>query len=149
MELVTESVETTAEAAAARTACVLIIDDDPATRLLCSVSLELAGLRVLEAEDGQLGLARARFERPDLVLTDVKMPGLDGFELADALRRDERTHRIPLIFLSGEATPADEARALAAGALAYMTKPFDPPALATLVANVLARHSGTDEQQGA
>jgi CheY-like chemotaxis protein len=148
MELVTESVDTAQ--ATARTACVLIIDDDPATRLLCSVSLELAGLRVLEAVDGERGLARARFERPDLVLTDVRMPGLDGFQLADALRRDERTHEIPLIFLSGEATPADEARALAAGALAYMTKPFDPPALASLVANVLAaRNAGTDEQQGA
>jgi CheY-like chemotaxis protein len=148
MELVTESVETAQ--ATARAACVLIIDDDPATRLLCSVSLELAGLRVLEAADGERGLARARFERPDLVLTDVRMPGLDGFQLADALRRDERTHEIPLIFLSGEATPADEARALAAGALAYMTKPFDPPALASLVANVLAaRNAGTDEQQGA
>jgi CheY-like chemotaxis protein len=148
MELVTESVETAQ--AAARAACVLIIDDDPATRLLCSISLELAGHRVLEAADGERGLARARFERPDLVLTDVRMPGLDGFQLADALRRDERTHEIPLIFLSGEATPADEARALAAGALAYMTKPFDPPALASLVANVLAaRNAGTDEQQGA
>jgi len=148
MELLATESAATPEAAA-QAACVLIIDDDPATRLLCSVSLELAGLRVLEAEDGELGLARARFERPDLVLTDVKMPGLDGFQLADALRRDERTHKIPLVFLSGEATTADEARALAAGALAYMTKPFDPPALASLVADVLARHSGTDELQGA
>jgi two-component system chemotaxis response regulator CheY len=148
MELATESAET-ALAGVKATACVLIVDDDPATRLLCSISLELAGLRVLEAPDGQRGLARARFERPDLVLTDVRMPGLDGFELADALRSDERTQQIPLIFLSGEATPADEARALAAGALAYVTKPFDPPALATLVADVLARHSGMDEQEGA
>jgi two-component system, chemotaxis family, chemotaxis protein CheY len=128
--------------------CVLIVDDDPATRLLCSINLQLEGLRVLEAADGRRGLARARFERPDLVLTDVKMPGLDGFQLAEALRLDERTRQIPLIFLSGETTAAHETRAHEAGALAYVTKPFDPPALASLVAGVLAR-SGTRERSGA
>jgi len=66
--------------------CVLIVDDDPATRMLCSVNLQLEGLRVLEATDGHHGLERARFESPDLVLTDVTMPGLDGFQLAEALR---------------------------------------------------------------
>ena len=97
--------------------CVLIVDDDPATRMLCSVNLQLEGLRVLEAADGHDGLARARFESPDLVVTDVTMPGLDGFELAEALRRDERTRQIPLIFLSGETTAAHEARAHEVGAL--------------------------------
>jgi CheY-like chemotaxis protein len=118
---------------------VLIVDDDPATRLLCSVNLQREGLDVLEAADGLRGLARARFERPDLVLTDVTMPGLDGFELAAALSRHERTSQIPLIFLSGETTAAHEARAHELGALAYVTKPFDPAALATLVLGVLAR----------
>jgi CheY-like chemotaxis protein len=118
---------------------VLVVDDDPATRLLCSVNLQREGLDVLEAADGLHGLARARFESPDLVLTDVTMPGLDGFELAEALSRHERTRLIPLIFLSGETTSADEARAHELGALAYVTKPFDPAALATLVLGVLAR----------
>ena len=103
---------------AAHVPCVLIVDDDAATRMLCSVNLQLEGLRVLEAADGRHGLARAQDEQPDLVLTDVMMPGLDGFELAEALRRDNRTSLIPLIFLS---------------------KPFDPLALASLVAGVLAR----------
>jgi CheY-like chemotaxis protein len=124
--------------------CVLIVDDDPATRMLCSVNLQLEGLRVLEAADGLDGLARARFEHPDLVVTDVLMPGLDGFQLAEALRRDERTRQIPLIFLSGEATAAHEARAHAVGALAYVTKPFDPLALSVLVAGVLARSGVRD-----
>jgi two-component system chemotaxis response regulator CheY len=127
--------------------CVLIVDDDPATRMLCSVNLQLEGLRVLEAADGDDGLARARFESPDLVVTDVTMPGLDGFQLAEALRRDERTSRIPLIFLSGETTPAHEARAHEVGALAYVTKPFDPLALAALVAGVLARSATTDRPE--
>ena len=119
--------------------CVLIVDDDAATRMLCSVNLQLEGLRVLEAADGRHALTRAQDEHPDLVLTDVMMPGLDGFELAEALRRDNRTSLIPLIFLSGETTPTNEVRAQQVGALAYVRKPFDPLALASLVAGVLAR----------
>jgi CheY-like chemotaxis protein len=119
-------------------ACVLIIDDDAATREICSINLQLEGLRVLEADNGAIGLSRARFERPDLVLTDVKMPGLDGFQLAEALRKNERTRAIPLVFLSGELEAASEARAISLGALAYVTKPFDPVALAALVAKALA-----------
>jgi two-component system chemotaxis response regulator CheY len=122
--------------------CVLIVDDDPATRELCSINLQRAGLRVLEAEDGVHGLARARFESPDLVLTDVDMPGLDGFEFAEALRLHERTRTIPLIFLSGEIAAVHAERAAGLGALAYVTKPFDPAALAALVANALALSGG-------
>jgi CheY-like chemotaxis protein len=116
---------------------VLIVDDDPAIRMLCAFNLQLEGLVVVEAADGRLALEQARSERPDLVVTDVKMPGLDGFELAEALQRDERTREIPLIFLSGETEPAAAERARALGALAYLTKPFDPPALASLVAGEL------------
>jgi CheY-like chemotaxis protein len=125
----------------ARRARVLIVDDDTATRELCKFNLQLAGMHVLEATDGHNGLVRARFERPDLVLTDVDMPGLNGFELAEALRGHERTRTIPLIFLSGESGPAHEARAVGLGALAYVKKPFDPEALAALVARALAQSS--------
>src|SRR4029077_12968348 len=79
---------------------VLIVDDDPAIRMLCSINLQLEGLLVLEATDGETGLEQARSNHPDLVLSDVMMPGLDGFQLAEALRRDERTCEVPLIFLS-------------------------------------------------
>jgi CheY-like chemotaxis protein len=118
---------------------VLVVDDDSNARALCSINLLLEGLEVLEAEDGRHGLTRALLESPDLVVTDVAMPGLDGFELAEALRDDDSTAQIPLIFISGELNPDNEARALALGALAYVTKPFDPPALAKLVASALAR----------
>lgn len=116
---------------------VLVVDDDSNARALCSINLLLEGLEVLEAEDGQRGLARARRESPDLVVTDVAMPGLNGFELAEALRRDENTAKIPLIFLSGEIDTGNEARAHSLGALAYVTKPFDPTAFAKLVAGAL------------
>lgn len=118
---------------------VLIVDDDPAARLLCSSNLEREGVQVLEAADGRRGLARARLETPDLVVTDVAMPGLDGFELAEALRRDVRTRRIPVIFVSGEVSPVNQARAHELGALAYVIKPFDPVALSAIVAASLTR----------
>ncbi|HEY8724443.1 MAG TPA: response regulator [Gaiellaceae bacterium] len=118
---------------------VLVVDDDSNSRALCSINLLLEGLEVLEAEDGKRGLARALQESPDLVVTDVAMPGLNGFELAEALRRDESTAQIPLIFLSGEVDSDNEVRAHSLGALAYVTKPFDPPAFAKLVAGALTR----------
>ena len=125
---------------------VLIVDDDPAMRLLCAVNLQLEGLVVLEAAGGRSGLARARSERPDLVLTDVSMPRFDGFQLAEALQCDESTRRIPLIFLSGETTAANRARAEKLGARAYLTKPFDPPMLASVVAEALAQVGGLSPQ---
>lgn len=113
---------------------VLIADDDPAVRLLCAISLTAEGLEVLESEDGLDALEQARCACPDLILTDVAMRGLDGFQLAERLRRDARTCRIPLIFLTGEVAQANAERARALGALAYVTKPFDPCALASFVA---------------
>jgi CheY-like chemotaxis protein len=117
---------------------VLIVDDDPALRLICAVNLNAEGIQVLEAADGLEALEQARCGNPDVILTDVAMPGLDGFQLAERLRQDERTRRIPLIFLSGEVGQANAQRARALGALAYLTKPFDPGALAALVAQELA-----------
>ena len=118
---------------------VLVVDDDPAIRQLCSVNLQLEGLSVLEAADVPGALAQARSTLPDLVVTDITMPGLDGFQLAAELRRDERTHRVPVIFLSGELREENEARARELGALGYITKPFDPAELVSLVAGALTR----------
>lgn len=117
---------------------VLIVDDDAAVRLVCAVNLRAEGLDVLEAEDGLAGLERARCERPDLVLTDVTMPRLDGFRLAERLRRDEQMRRVALVFLSGEPGDANAERARALGALAYLTKPFDPREVASFVADAVA-----------
>jgi CheY-like chemotaxis protein len=118
---------------------VLIVEDDPFICKLWAVNLRSAGLSVLEAPDGFRGLDRARSERPDLVTTDVALPGLDGFQLAEALRQDKRTRRIPLIFLSGEAEAAATDRAYGLGAVAVLSKSCDLRAAASLVAGVLAR----------
>jgi CheY-like chemotaxis protein len=117
---------------------VLVVDDDPAMRLLHAITLEAAGLTVIAATDGLDGLRRAVSERPDVIVSDISMPRLDGFELAAALRRDVRTHGIPLVFVSGEAAPNGRRRASALGA-AFMTKPFDPLQLSQVVIGVLDR----------
>ncbi len=127
--------------------CVLIVDDDPASRTLCAFNLQIEGLVVLQATDGRCGLEQARSERPDLVLTDVMMRGLNGFQFAEALRGDERTRRIPLVFISAEAAPVNAARARELGALAYVTKPCDFPALALLVASLAVRADGRPPSQ--
>jgi CheY-like chemotaxis protein len=117
---------------------VLLIDDDAAIRNLCSVSLLALGIEVIEAEDGAQGLALVRRKRPDLVLLDVSMPGLDGFEVGQLVRRHRKTRHTPLIFLSGE--PESDERARELGAIACLAKPFDPVALGSLIATALSPH---------
>ena len=117
---------------------VLIVDDDPAIRKLVSVNLQLVGLEPIEASDGLEGADRARVTRPDLVVTDLMMPGLSGFELAEALRRDERTRSIPIIFLSAQSQPEEVERARSLGALDFVSKPFDPVAFANRIKALFA-----------
>jgi CheY-like chemotaxis protein len=114
---------------------VLLIDDDDALRLLCAVTLRALGIEVIEAANGERGLELIRRKRPDLVLLDVSMPGLDGFEVGEMVRRHRRTRHIPLMFLSGE--DETDARARELGAIACLAKPFDPIALSRLVAGAL------------
>jgi CheY-like chemotaxis protein len=125
---------------------VLVVDDEPAIRELCSVWLRQSDIVVLEAPDGQQGLTQARSWIPDLIITDVSMPVLDGFRLATALRANERTARIPIIFLSGETSHENEVHGMDCGALAYLKKPFDPEHLTTLATGVVARFAGGERQ---
>ena len=118
---------------------VLVIDDEAPIRLLCRVNLEAEGMEVLEASDGPSGLAKARAERPDLVLLDVMMPGLDGWGVAEQLLEDQETAGIPIIFLTARAEFRDRARGLDIGGVDYITKPFNPVELAPLVRSLLER----------
>jgi len=117
---------------------VLVVDDDRPMRALCRVSLEEAGLRVLEAAGGEEALELVRDERPDLILLDIMMPGISGWEVTSALLADRSTDQIPIIFISARRELADRVRAFGLGAQDYVTKPFDPTALATTVAKTLA-----------
>src|ERR687885_262872 len=118
---------------------VLVIDDEAPIRLLCRVNLEAEGMEVLEAADGPTGLQAAREERPDVVLLDVMMPGLDGWQVAERLLEDSSTSEIPIIFLTARAEFSDRARGLDIGGVDYVTKPFNPVELAPLVRGLLQR----------
>jgi DNA-binding response OmpR family regulator len=118
---------------------VLVIDDEAPIRLLCRVNLEAEDIEVLEAEDGQEGLERARAERPDVILLDVMMPGMDGWEVLRRLIDDEETREIPIVFLTARAELRDRARGLELGGVDYVTKPFNPVELAPLVRDLLER----------
>jgi DNA-binding response OmpR family regulator len=118
---------------------VLVIDDEAPIRLLCRVNLEAEKMDVLEAADGPSGLDVARQERPDVILLDVMMPGLDGWRVAEQLLEDDRTNEIPIIFLTARAEFRDRARGLDIGGVDYVTKPFNPLDLAPLVRQLLER----------
>ena len=126
-----------AEPGAARPLRVLVVDDEAPIRLLCRVNLEAEGMDVLEAPDGPSGLELARSERPDAVLLDVMMPGLDGWTVAERLLAEEDTREIPIVFLTARADLRDRARGLDLGGLGYVTKPFNPVELASLVRDVV------------
>jgi DNA-binding response OmpR family regulator len=118
---------------------VLVIDDEAPIRLLCRVNLEAAGIEVSEAEDGKVGLEAARSEPPDVILLDVMMPGMDGWQVFSELLHDERTAHVPIVFLTARAELRDQARGLELGGVDYVTKPFNPLHLAPLIEDLLAR----------
>jgi putative two-component system response regulator len=96
-------------------------------------------MTVVEAADGRSGLEKAQQERPDVVLLDVMMPGLDGWQVAEELVAAEETRAIPIVFLTARADFRDRERGLEAGGIAYLTKPFNPVELAPLVRGLLER----------
>lgn len=118
---------------------VLLVDDDAAIRVICSLNLRAAAFEVTEAADGLQGLEQATRHPPDLILSDLRMPGLDGFALAEALSRVEATRAVPIVFLSGETGAAERMRAYALGVAGFVTKPFDSSALVALLAGVIER----------
>jgi len=118
---------------------VLVVDDEAPIRLLCRVNLEAEGMRVLEAADGVAGVEVALAERPDVILLDVMMPGMDGWQVAERLMEDDTTSQIPLVFLTARAELRDRARGLELGGVDYITKPFNPVELASVVEQLLER----------
>jgi two-component system alkaline phosphatase synthesis response regulator PhoP len=118
---------------------VLVIDDEAPIRLLCRVNLEAEGMEVLEASDGPTGLEKARNDEPDVILLDVMMPGLDGWQVAEELLDSDVTSAIPIVFLTARAEVRDRARGLDLGGIDYVTKPFNPVELAPLVLALIER----------
>jgi len=122
---------------------VLVIDDEAPIRLLCRVNLEADGMEVLEATDGVRGVAVAVEERPDVVLLDMLMPRLNGWQVAEQLLADERTAGVAIVFLTARVEVLDRARGLDIGGVAFVTKPFSPFELAPLVRE-LTEHAERD-----
>jgi len=120
-----------------QTTLVLVADDEVAIRMICRVNLEVAGLEVVEAADGQEALEVARREQPAAIVLDVMLPGLDGFQVADDLLSDPDTADIPIVFLSGRADQEAQVRGLKLGGIAYITKPFDPLELVTTLVRIV------------
>ena len=117
---------------------VLIIDDEEDTRSIASMSLSiLGGVDVVEAEGGLEGIAKAEQDRPDVILLDMMMPVMDGIETLGELQKNSRTNDIPVIFLTAKAMSTEIDRLIKLGAIAVLTKPFDPTKLATQVEQIL------------
>jgi CheY-like chemotaxis protein len=104
---------------------ILIIEDTENNRVLLSRRLKPRGHEILIAEDAELGLALARAQRPDLILMDVGLPGMDGWEATRQLKADPATQPIPVIALTAHAMASDQEKSAAAGCNEYETKPID------------------------
>jgi two-component system alkaline phosphatase synthesis response regulator PhoP len=118
---------------------ILVIDDEPKIVEICQDYLKAAGFEVVSASDGLKGLAAARYEKPDLVVLDLMMPGMDGLDVCRNLRRDSNT---PIIMLTARVEESDKLVGLELGADDYITKPFSPRELVARVRVVLRRASG-------
>ena len=125
---------------------LLVVDDDPFIARLLEIELRAAGYDVRVAADGALALEAARERCPDLVLADVMMPNMDGFELTRRLRQDPRTATVSVIMLTARGLSADKLEGFAIGADDYIVKPFDTPELLARIRGVLRRSLDTRTQ---
>ena len=129
--------------------CILVVDDDPNLRLLVESALSRDGYQVLQAEDGEQGLAFARSARPDLVLLDVNMPRMDGIAVLKQLRNHESTRATPVLMLTVEGNEPATRAAFDAGANDFLAKPFTIPQLNARVRTCLNRWAGKQKAQPA
>lgn len=118
---------------------ILVIDDEPEIVVICRDYLHASGFEVITAGDGIQGLAQARQHKPDLVILDLMLPGMDGLDVCRSLRHDGN---IPIIMLTARIEEADRLVGLELGADDYITKPFSPRELVARVRTVLRRASG-------
>jgi phosphate regulon transcriptional regulator PhoB len=118
---------------------ILIVEDEPDIRELVRYNLEREGFKVLEAEDGEIGLHAIRQHKPALVILDLMLPGIDGLEICKTLRSKPETGALPIVMLTAKAAEVDRVLGLEMGADDYLTKPFSPRELVARVRAVLRR----------
>ncbi len=115
---------------------ILVVDDEKHIVRLVQINLERAGYKVITAQDGKEGLQKAQQEKPDLIVLDVMMPYMDGFEVLKHLKKDPETRNIPVIMLTAKAQDADVFRGWKEGVDTYLTKPFNPMELLSFVKRI-------------
>jgi len=128
---------------------ILLVQDEDRMRHSYRVNLELDGFRVSEAADGAQALRQARQERPDLVVLDLMLPVMDGWEALGELKTDQSLWEIPVVILTRSAAECDELRALERGALAFVAKPVGVEDLIAVIRRVLAGSSARSRSGGA
>lgn len=119
---------------------VLIVEDNPMNMRLIEMILKSDDYLLLKATDGEEALAIAAIDHPDLVLMDIRLPKIDGLEVAKRLKKNSALSHIPIIALTAHAMKGDEEKAIEAGCDSYVSKPIDTRQLPKLVANVLSAH---------
>jgi two-component system, cell cycle response regulator DivK len=117
---------------------ILVVEDQPDNRRILRDMLSNAGYELVEAESGEEALTAVETQRPDLILMDIQLPVMDGYEATRRIRSNPELKSIPIIAVTSYALAGDEAKALAVGCNAYVTKPFSPRALLAKVQEHLA-----------
>lgn len=117
---------------------ILIVDDDPEVVKLFSFVLKRAGYEVEAALGGEIALHQARVNPPDLIVLDVMMPGVDGYEVTRQLRAQPDTAAVPIVMLTARALPSEQVTGILAGATSYLVKPVTPSVLVKTVQEILA-----------
>lgn len=120
---------------------ILIVEDDPGVLRATSFILEKEGYQIITAQDGLEGLKKAREDNPDLLILDVMLPGIDGFEICHSLRSEPQTADMPILMFSAKGQESDKATGLKMGADDYITKPVDREVLIERVASWLTAKS--------
>src|SRR6185503_14514421 len=139
----TSTGDSQADEPAARTASggrVLVVEDSRTVAAVIKYFLELEGFEVLQATDGLVGLEMAKRECPDLIVSDINMPEMNGTDMVKAIRLDPRLAHVPVLMLTSEASVECETEGLAAGADDYILKPVEPRRLVARVKALFARH---------
>ena len=121
---------------------VLLVEDNEDNRIVYSTILQHFGYRVMEALNGEEGIAKARTEQPDLILMDISIPVIDGWEATQVLKRDPKSRRIPIIALTAHALASDREKAMEVGCDSYLAKPCEPKTVVSEVERFIGRGDG-------
>ncbi|HEY9828074.1 MAG TPA: response regulator transcription factor [Stenomitos sp.] len=127
---------------------LLLVDDEPGLRDAVQAYLEDSGFTVDVAPNAKVGWEMLEKRTPDLVISDVMMPQVDGYQFLQQMREDPRFSQLPVVFLTARGMTKDRIQGYNAGVDAYLSKPFDPDELTAIVSNIVARRTALNVQEG-